>query len=111
MPYLFPMRPTAIIFLLFLASTVLAQEIALKSEVNTQKKQSTVKKETLGDSTASVLIKGKLYDAIIVDGDTIAVISLPPARATARRVFKSKRAEKKYRRLVFHIKKVLPYAK
>ncbi len=63
------------------------------------------------DSSASALIGGHLYDAIIVDGDTIPVISLPPASATAKRVFKSKRASKKYYRLVYHIKKAYPYAK
>lgn len=60
---------------------------------------------------ASALINGKLYEAIIVDGDTIPVISLPTARVTSKRVFKSKRESKKYYKLVYHVKKVLPYAK
>lgn len=63
------------------------------------------------DSTASALINGKLYEAIIIDGDTVPVISLPTARVTSRRVFKSKRESKKYYRLAYHVKKVLPYAK
>jgi hypothetical protein len=54
---------------------------------------------------------GQLYDAIVVRGDTIPVVSLPPAKATAKRVFKNKREEKKYRRLIYHIKKAYPYAK
>ncbi len=60
---------------------------------------------------ASALINGQLYDAIVVQGDTIPVISLPPAKATGKRVFKNKRAEKRYRRLEYHVKKVYPYAK
>lgn len=63
------------------------------------------------DTTASALINGQLFDAIVVNGDTIPVISLPPAKATAKRVFKNKREEKSYRRLVYHIKKAYPYAK
>ena len=63
------------------------------------------------ESNPSALIDGQLYDAIVVDGDTIPVVSLPPAKATAKRVFKSKREEKNYRRLVYHIKKAYPYAK
>ncbi|MCF8278507.1 MAG: DUF4294 domain-containing protein [Flavobacteriales bacterium] len=63
------------------------------------------------DSTASALINGKLYSAIIVNGDTIPIIGLPAARVTAKRVFKNKAASKKYYRLVYHVKKVLPYAK
>tara|TARA_R110002072_G_scaffold42446_3_gene119974 strand:+ start:478 stop:1221 length:744 start_codon:yes stop_codon:yes gene_type:complete len=71
---------------------------------------SSLKQRVVRDSTASVFIDGTLYDAIIVDGDTIPVIALPPAIATAKRVFKSKKARKKYYRLAYHIKKVLPYA-
>ncbi len=83
----------------------------MKSRAKAQKERPGAKKEPSKESMVSVLINGTLYDAIIVDGDTIPVISLPPAKATAKRVFKSKKEEKKYRRLVFHIKKVLPYAK
>jgi hypothetical protein len=75
------------------------------------KRTSLLKSNIVMDSTAFVFINGKLYDAIIVDGDTIPVIALPPARATAKRVFKSKKAKNKYYRLAYHVKKVLPYAK
>jgi len=63
------------------------------------------------DTMASAFINGTLYDAIILNGDTIPVVSLPAAKATAKRVFKSKKARKKYYRLAYHVKKVLPYAK
>lgn len=63
------------------------------------------------DTTASALINGKLYDAIIVNGDTIPIVSLPVVEARAKRVFKSKKEQKKYYRLAYHVKKVLPYAK
>ena len=65
----------------------------------------------VNDSTASALVNGVLYNAIIVNGDTIPVVSLPAAKATAKRVFKSKKEQKKYYRLAYHVKKVLPYAK
>lgn len=68
-------------------------------------------KPKLGDSTASALIDGKLYKAIIVNGDTIPIVSLPPASVTSKRVFKSRKAEKRYRRLLRHVKKAYPYAK
>jgi len=87
-----------------------AQKLAVGKHAD-QAEKPVPKGETLGDSTAYVLIDGKLYDAIIVNGDTIPIISLPPAKATAKRVFKSKKAEKQYRKLVYHVKKVLPYAK
>ncbi len=104
------MRPTAIILLLLWSISLSAQDIISK------KKKSALPANELAvakkqDSSASALINGHLYDAIIIDGDTIPVIALPAAKATEKRVFKSKRDEKKYRRLVYHIKKVLPYAK
>ncbi|MCF8257479.1 MAG: DUF4294 domain-containing protein [Flavobacteriales bacterium] len=62
-------------------------------------------------STGYVLIQGKLYEALIIGADTIPLVSLPPVNAVAKRTFPNKRAEKKYDRLVYHVKKVLPYAK
>ena len=103
------MRPAILIFLLLLPFVGIGQKLAIGSHSDDDPRK--IPRKELGDSTASVLIQGKLYDAIIVDGDTIAVIALPPAKATAKRVFKSRKAEKNYRRLVYHIKKVLPYAK
>jgi hypothetical protein len=75
------------------------------------KRTSPLKKSIVMDSTASVLMNGTLYNAIVVNGDTIPVVSLPAAKATAKRVFKSTKARKKYYRLAYHVKKVLPYAK
>lgn len=113
--YLFPMRPIALIPFMFLFQTVSAQEIALKHGSKTDRPGATrtVEKSVVvaKEDPVSVLIKGKLYDAIIIEGDTVAVITLPIAKATAKRVFKSKKVEKKYRRLVYHLKIVLPYAK
>ena len=103
------MRLTTLILVCLLPLLVQAQKLALGP--STSNEQEKPKNEKLGDSTASALINGQLYDAIIVDGDTIPVVSLPPARVRARRVFKSRKAEKKYRRLVYHIKKAYPYAK
>jgi hypothetical protein len=62
-------------------------------------------------SQAYVLIDGKLYEALIIGDDTIPLVSLPPVNAVAKRTFPSKKAERKYDRLVFHVKKALPYAK
>ncbi|MCB0755742.1 MAG: DUF4294 domain-containing protein, partial [Flavobacteriales bacterium] len=98
------MRPTIIILLSLWPFISNAQKLDVGSDQPSPK-------EKLGDSTASALINGKLYEAIIVDGDTIPIISLPPARVSAKRVFKSRAAEKKYRRLIYHIKKAYPYAK
>jgi ribosomal protein S20 len=75
------------------------------------KTASPLKAQVIHDSTASALINGTLYNAIVVNGDTIPVVSLPAAKATAKRVFKSKKAKNKYYRLAYHVKKVLPYAK
>lgn len=62
-------------------------------------------------SEAHVLIDGKLYEALIIGDDTIPLVSLPPVNAVAKRTFPSKKAQRKYDRLVFHVKKALPYAK
>lgn len=86
-------------------------QVCAQSKLKNRLTAQPVVKDEMGDSTAQVLMNGKLYEAIIVDGDTIPIVSLPPVSTTARRKFKSKRAEKNYRRLVYHIKKVLPYAK
>jgi hypothetical protein len=98
------MRPNIIIMLSLWTFISNAQKLDVGSNQQALKVK-------LGDSTASALINGKLYEAIIVDGDTIPIISLPPARVSAKRVFKSRAAEKKYRRLIYHIKKAYPYAK
>ena len=103
------MRPTIVILLFLLPLVSDAQKLALgQSKPDSSKKRVKVK---TADTSASALIDGQLYEAIVVNGDTIPIISLPPAKATAKRVFKSRRAEKKYRRLIYHIKKAYPYAK
>lgn len=105
----------AIIFVLLLPISAMGQKLAVNNaqdqKIRKGAKMRASKDPEVVDSSASALINGHLYDAIIVDGDTIPVISLPPANATAKRVFKSKRAKKKYHRLVYHIKKAYPYAK
>jgi hypothetical protein len=103
------MRPTITLIIALLPLLSMGQTLAVQSEPVT--KGNRVVKPKSPDTTASALINGNLYDAIVVDGDTIPVISLPPAKASAKRVFKSKREEKKYRRLIYHIKKAYPYAK
>lgn len=108
------MRPSVLFIWLFAVTALQAvgqEDIIAKKKKTSIKTEDVLSTARLGDSTAFVLVNGKLYDAIIVDGDTIPIVSLPSAKATAKRVFKSRKAEKRYRRLVFHIKKVLPYAK
>ncbi|MGB0369088.1 MAG: DUF4294 domain-containing protein [Flavobacteriales bacterium] len=103
------MRPTAIIIFVVLSFSAFGQKLNVHGD-KTQADLGLAVANT-DDTSASALINGKLYDAIVIDGDTIPVIRLPTASATTKRVFKSKRAEKRYRRLEFHIKKVYPYAK
>ena len=133
------MRLAAFILILLMPFALLAQELPIDGELHKQRSVATRTKDSLADSnrgnqgsmiaakrrkmtsrlkervvrdsSASALINGTLYNAIIVDGDTIPVVSLPAAKATAKRVFKSKKAKKKYYRLAYHVKKVLPYAK
>lgn len=110
------MRATSVIISIVLALSVhsafgqdaLAQE---RPQSPLKRKISKANNQPQEEEHASALINGKLYEAIIVDGDTIPVVSLPAARVTSKRVFKSKRESKKYYKLVYHIKKVLPYAK
>lgn len=49
--------------------------------------------------------------AIVVDGDTIPNIILEPIYVVGHKKFKSKRAERRYSRLVRYVKNVYPYAK
>jgi hypothetical protein len=138
LPYLLEMRFAATIFIFLIPFVLLAQKLPIEkdtqkdrlgatrisekladSNVNQTdqiatkggKTASPLKAQVIHDSTASALINGTLYNAIVVNGDTIPVVSLPAAKATAKRVFKSKKARKKYYRLAYHVKKVLPYAK
>lgn len=101
-----------LLFLLFIPTVVLAQE----SEHVAGRK---LKKMLKGDNDsvpqevadAYVLINGQLHEALVIGNDTIPLIALPPVNAVAKREFPSKRDERRYYKLVAHIKKVLPYAK
>ncbi|MEE4176645.1 MAG: DUF4294 domain-containing protein [Bacteroides sp.] len=55
--------------------------------------------------------QGQVVKARIVDGDTIPVIDLAPVAFFAPRIFKNRAEENRYRRLVYNIKRVYPYAK
>jgi hypothetical protein len=58
----------------------------------------------------AVLINGTLYQALIINEDTIPLVNLPQADVLAKRKFKSTRQMKRYRRLERHVRKVYPYA-
>lgn len=47
----------------------------------------------------------------VIDGDTLNVYTLPDVKISEPRVFKNKRDEKKYWRMVRNVKIALPYAK
>lgn len=55
-------------------------------------------------------VQGITVRATIVDGDTIAYMSLPVIRVYAPKVFKSKREERRWSKLVNNVKRVYPYA-
>ena len=59
----------------------------------------------------SVAQNSQVCHAVVVHGDTIPVVYLPPVYIVSNKVFKTKRAERKYNRLVRYVKKVYPYAK
>ena len=54
---------------------------------------------------------GFIVPCIVVNGDTLPLIRLPEAEVVAKPIFKSKRDEDHYRRLVYNIRVVYPYAK
>jgi len=58
-------------------------------------------KYTLGQET---------FRAEIFEGDTIPIITLKPVYIVEMKKFESKKAERKYNRLVRYVKKVYPYA-
>lgn len=102
-------------FLVMDLGSVIGQEVVAQNNPESPLRRKSMKTASNEGSTeppsTSALINGKLYDAIVIDGDTIPVIALPTARVTSKRVFRSKRESKKYYKLVYHVKKVLPYAK
>lgn len=52
-----------------------------------------------------------LVRAIVRAGDTIPLMNLAPAAVYGVRVFRTAEDEKRFRRLVYNVKKVYPYAK
>ena len=46
----------------------------------------------------------------VIDGDTLPVYNLPVVSINEQRIFKTKKEEKKYWRMVRNVKKALPYA-
>ena len=54
---------------------------------------------------------GFIVPAVIRDGDTIIFIHLPEFETVSKQIFKNKRQEEAYRRLVHNVRKVYPYAK
>jgi hypothetical protein len=65
-------------------------------------------KKTIDDG---VLIDGKLYQAVVENGDTMPLVNLPLAQIKAERVFRSKREKRRYKRLEKNVRKVYPFAK
>lgn len=49
--------------------------------------------------------------ARIIDGDTLPHVRLPEIRSYARRKFKTKKAAQRYTKLVYNVKRTLPYAR
>ncbi len=47
----------------------------------------------------------------VIDGDTIAIYRMPEVKIQDQRIFKNKKEEKKYWRMVRNVKVALPYAK
>ncbi len=60
---------------------------------------------------ASQEIDGTIARVRIIEGDTLFEIDLPPVNIIGPRVFESRREERKYNRLVRHVKVAYPYAK
>jgi len=55
-------------------------------------------------------MEGITVRASIVDGDTIAYMSLPVVRVYAPRIFKTKKEQRQWSKLVRNVKKAYPYA-
>lgn len=90
-------------------SPVLAALVALPSVLLAQPFRDTA--SFIKNPIIMVLIRGKLYDAIIVGEDTLPIINLPAVEAVALKSAKQRRAEAKYLKLVARVKKVLPLAR
>lgn len=57
------------------------------------------------------LHNGKLYDAVISNGDTVPMVSLPFVQVQTERIFKTKKEKRRFNRLEHHVRKVYPFAK
>ena len=66
------------------------------------------KSDTLQDG---VLINGRLYNALLLEGDTLPLVPLPYVQVKTTRVFKNKRQRRRYQRLERNVRKVYPFAK
>ena len=91
------MEHLKIVYFLFAALFVGAASAFANEETNIVKK-------------LNVLPPG-YYPAVIIDGDTIAYVRLPDVLVFKPLVFKNKRDEQEYNKLVRDVKKTLPYAK
>jgi hypothetical protein len=67
------------------------------------------KSQDVVNTTTSV--KGITMMAVVIDGDTIPVINLPPVTIVGKKKFKNKLAEYRYRKLIRDVKKAYPFAK
>jgi hypothetical protein len=54
---------------------------------------------------------GFIVPCMVVDGDTLPYYQLREFEVISKQIFKSKREEERYRRLVYNVRKVYPYAK
>lgn len=54
---------------------------------------------------------GVVLPCVVVEGDTLPFICLPESIHVSSRIFKNRRAEDRYRRLVHNVRKAYPYAK
>ncbi len=52
-----------------------------------------------------------IVPCIVVNGDTMPFLQLPEFEIVSKQIFTSKRAQERYRRLVYNVRKVYPYAK
>ena len=61
--------------------------------------------------SAKTIREGNTLRSVVVDGDTMPHIDIREVPILPKKVFKNRFEEKKYWRLVYNIRKVLPYSK
>jgi hypothetical protein len=87
-------RVSVLILLVFASATCVAQS------------------ELIGDEEkAPVNLQTRMYRGIVVDGDTLASVTLPTLLVMETHQFKNNKQRKHYWKLVYNVKKVLPYAR